>query len=223
MQEYLRDFCFEKSLYQLPLNIFKKNISGGFSMEKKLFLRLEIAGVFIVFIIASLLHFLYDLNPSVLTALISAVNESIWEHIKIFSIAYIFYGFVQLLWARPEFKRFVVAKTLGLFTLGFFIPLAYYTYTLFTRKPVFIVDLLIGFMASVLGFLVSYRLYKSNIELEKYFLTSLMFIFLVLMCLLSFSYFPPKAELFRDVVTGEYGIKANVIDKGALHLQKQMQ
>ncbi|MBQ8795606.1 MAG: hypothetical protein IJZ54_04205 [Clostridia bacterium] len=188
-------------------------------MQKKLFLRLEIAGAFIVFIIATLLHFLYDLSPSVLTALFASVNESIWEHIKIFSVAFIFYSFVELLWARPSFKRFVVAKTVGLFAQGAFIPLAYYSYTFFTQKPVLIADLLIGFTGSVLGFLVSYRLYKGNGELEKYFLTALMFLFLVLMCLMSFSFFPPKAELFRDVVTGEYGIKANIIDRGAVHLQ----
>lgn len=184
-------------------------------MPKKLLLRLEIAGPFIVFTLATLLHFSYDLSPNVLTSLFGAVNESIWEHIKIFSIAYLFYGFIEFLWARPNLKRFVVAKVAGVISQGGFIPLAYYTYTLFTKKPVLIVDLLIGFFAAVIGFFVSYRLYKSDKELEKYFLTSLMMLFLILMCLLCFTYFPPEAELFRDVVTGEYGINATYLDQGA--------
>ncbi len=187
-------------------------------MPKKLLLKLEIAGPFIVFTLASLLHFIYDLSPNVLTSLLGAVNESIWEHIKIFSIAYLFYGFIEFLWAKPSFKRFVVAKTVGTVAQGAFIPLAYYTYTLFTKKPVLIVDLLIGFFAAVLGFFVSYRLYKSDKDLEKYFLTSLMLLFLILMSLLCFTYFPPEAELFRDVVTGEYGIGANTLDAGAFKL-----
>ena len=29
------------------------------------------------------LHFLYDLRPALLTALLSPVNESLWEHLKI--------------------------------------------------------------------------------------------------------------------------------------------
>lgn len=184
-------------------------------MPKKLLLRLEIAGPFIVFTLATLLHFSYDLSPNVLTSLFGAVNESIWEHIKIFSIAYLFYGFIEFLWARPNLKRFVAAKVAGVISQGVFIPLAYYTYTLFTKKPVLIVDLLIGFFAAVIGFFVSYRLYKSDKELEKYFLTSLMMLFLILMCLLCFTYFPPEAELFRDVVTGEYGINATYLDQGA--------
>lgn len=187
-------------------------------MPKKTFLRLEIAGPVIVFTIASLLHFIYRLSPNVLTSLFGAVNESIWEHIKIFTIAYIFYAFVELLWAKPDFKRFVVAKTVGVIVQGAFIPLAYYTFSFFLKKPVLIVDLLIGFTASVLGFLVSYRLYKSNLDIEKYFLTSLMFLFLILMSLLCFTYFPPEAELFRDVITGEYGVVPENIDMGAFSL-----
>lgn len=187
-------------------------------MPKKTFLRLEIAGPVIIFTIASLLHFIYKLSPNVLTSLFGAVNESIWEHIKIFTIAYIFYAFVELLWAKPDFKRFVVAKTVGVIVQGAFIPLAYYTFSFFLGKPVLIVDLLIGFTASALGFLVSYRLYKSNLDIEKYFLTSLMFLFLILMSLLCFTYFPPEAELFRDVITGEYGVVPENIDMGAFAL-----
>lgn len=188
-------------------------------MPKKLLLKLEIAGPFIVFILASLLHYAYDLSPNVLTSLFGAVNESIWEHIKIFSIAYLFYAFIEFLWARPDLRRFTVAKTAGVIVQGIFIPLAYYTYTLFTKKPVLIVDLLIGFFGAALGFLVSYRLYKSDREIEKYFLTSLMMLFLILMMLLCFTYFPPEAELFRDVVTGGYGVEANKLDVGAFAIE----
>ena len=187
-------------------------------MSKKLYLRLEIAGPFIVFIIASFLHYIYDVSPNVLTSLFGAVNESIWEHIKIFSIAYIFYSFIEMLWARPELKRFVVAKTLGVIVQGALIPIAYYAYSVFTGKPLLIVDLLIGFLSAVMGFLVSYKLYKSDKEIEKYFLTSVMVIFLILMSLLCFTYFPPQVELFRDVITGEFGVVPENIDMGAFAL-----
>ena len=189
-------------------------------MSEKLFKRSEIAGPFIVFIIASLLHFIYDLSPNVLTSLFGAVNESVWEHIKIFTIAYLFYGFIEMLLIRPAFKRFVVAKTLGVIAQGALIPLVYYAYTIFIQKPLLIVDLLIGFLSAVSGFLVSYRLYKSDREIEKYFLTSIMVLFLILMSLLCFTYFPPEAELFRDVVTGEFGIVPENIDMGAFALMK---
>ncbi|MBQ2688049.1 MAG: hypothetical protein IJF52_05420 [Clostridia bacterium] len=184
-------------------------------MSEKLFKRLEIAGAFVVFLLATLLHFLYYLYPSVLTSLFAAVNESIWEHIKIFTIAYLFYAFIELLWAKPLLKRFVVSKTMGALVQGGFIPIAYYSYTFFVKKPALVVDLLIGFLASVLGFLVSYGIYKSEKNFEKYFLTSVMFLFLILMMLLCFTYYPPEVELFRDVITGGFGVTPKNIDMGA--------
>ncbi len=188
-------------------------------MPKRLLQRTEKAGPLAVFALASLLHFLYDLYPCVLTALFSAVNESIWEHIKIFTVAYLFYGFIQLLWAKPRLKAFTVAKVAGVLAQGVFIPLAYYTYTLFTGGPVLAVDLLIGFLSSVVGFLVSQRLYSSQIKLENLFLSAIMLLFLIIMMILCFTYFPPRAELFRDVVTGKYGVLPKGLDMGAFALQ----
>lgn len=187
-------------------------------MPKKTLLRLEIAGPFIVFIFASFLHFLYDLSPSVLTSLFGAVNESIWEHMKIFTISYLFYGFIELLITKPDAKRFVVSKTAGALLQGAIIPLAYYAYRIFIPKPVLVIDLLIGFLASVAGFFISQKLYSSGKETEKFFLTSVMTLFLIIMSILCFTYFPPQTELFRDVVTGEYGVVPENIDMGAFAL-----
>lgn len=186
-------------------------------MSEKLLKRLETAGPAVVFAVASLLHFLYDLNPNVLTALFGAVNESIWEHIKIFSLAYLAYGFGELLWAKPRLKSFTVAKAAGAAAQGVFIPLAYYSYTFFTGKELLAVDLIIGFLSSVIGFWVSCRLY--SFELDRFFLTALMLLFLILMMLLCFTFFPPETELFRDAVTGEYGVLPREIDMGAFALE----
>lgn len=189
-------------------------------MNKKLLLILESAGVVIVFIIATFLHFLYDLNPTVLTALLGSVNESIWEHMKIFAIAYTVYGFAELLWARPNLRRFATAKAAGLYAMVLTIPAIYYSYTFFTHKPVLIIDLLTGLLSAGLGFLVSHKLYNSEKKIEKYFLTSLMMLFLMLMAVVSFTFFPPQTELFRDVVTSTFGIPDKNMDMGAFALEK---
>ena len=39
--------------------------------------------IIIIFLICFPLHFLYDLFPNVITSIISPINESIWEHMKI--------------------------------------------------------------------------------------------------------------------------------------------
>ncbi len=45
--------------------------------------RWEIAGIFWIIIIGSLLHFTYEWsNKSLIVALFSPVNESVWEHLN---------------------------------------------------------------------------------------------------------------------------------------------
>lgn len=189
-------------------------------MNEKLFKRLEFFGAAATFLIASGLHFIYDLNPNTLTALVGAVNESIWEHMKIFAIGYLFYSVIEYLWAKPELRRFAVSKTLGVFVMISLIPAAFYTFSLFTQGPTLILDLLIGFGSAVAGFLVSCKLYFSEKEIEKFFYTSLMMIFLLMMMIVSFTFFPPKAELFRDVPTDTFGIPDKNLDMGAFALEK---
>ena len=45
--------------------------------------KLKILGVIMAFLLCFPLHFLYDKIPSFITSIISPVNESIWEHMKI--------------------------------------------------------------------------------------------------------------------------------------------
>ena len=48
-------------------------------MNTKYFRNLEIVGVFLVFGLATLLHFIYDLTDgSVFSILFGAINESVW-------------------------------------------------------------------------------------------------------------------------------------------------
>ena len=100
------------------------------------------------------------------------------------------------------------------------IPAIYYSYTLFTKGPLLIVDMLTGFSSAAVGFLVSCKLYYSQRQTEKYFYTALMMLFLLLMMILCFTFYPPESELFRDVVTDTFGIPDKNLDMGAFALEK---
>lgn len=185
-------------------------------MSDKLFKRLEIAGGSVTFTVASFLHFLYDLTEgSIAGALFGAVNESVWEHLKIFAISYIVWSITELLWAKPPIKKFVWAKALGLYTMCISIALFFYTYTLFSCKPILILDLTSGIAFSVLGHFISYKLTLSDSNKGQYFYTGIMLIILALIMILCFSFYPPQSALFKDPITGLYGIPPKVVDKGA--------
>ncbi len=176
-------------------------------MNNKLYKILDIVGGAVVFAVASLLHFLYDLTgKSILGSLFGAVNESVWEHLKIFALAYIFWAIIELLWAKPPIRKFVWGKALGLYFLCISIAVFFYLYTPLVGKPILILDLLASLTFSFLAHLISYKVTLLRENRGQNFYTGVMMIFLAIIMILSFTYYPPKTPLFRDYATGLYGI-----------------
>lgn len=185
-------------------------------MKDNLFKKLELAGGAVVFAIASFLHFLYDITGgSVLGALLGAVNESVWEHLKIFAIAYIVWAVVELLWVHPPLKAFVFAKAVGVYALCIFIGGFFYIYTGLLGKSVLAVDLISALIFSFFSHYISCRLTLSEKNRGQFFYTGIMMLFLMFVMILCFTYYPPECDLFRDPVTGSYGVPSQIPDEGA--------
>ncbi len=188
-------------------------------MKEKRYKILEFIGVPVIYLIATFLHFVYDLTDgSTLSILFGAVNESVWEHIKIFSVGFVLWSIIVLLSSKPPFYKFVVAKTISLYFLSLSIAVFFYTYTFFTKEPILVVDLLSSLIFVFLAQYISYRLVTSSNHIGEYFVVAVMLLMLFFVMFFSFSVFPPKADIFKDPVTGMYGIIGDNIDKGAIHL-----
>ncbi len=174
---------------------------------------MELWGIPVVFLMASFLHGIYEWSGgSVLGALVGAVNESVWEHLKIFAQAYLIWGAVELLWANPPMRQFVVAKTLGVCFLLISITIFFYTYTFFTKRAYLVLDIGASFIFVVLSQMLSMKLTQSSVKLSSYFPVAVMMLVLLFIMILCFSYYPPKIFLFRDNVTGGFGVKARELD-----------
>lgn len=180
-------------------------------MEYKKFKKLEILGVFICYIMACLLHFLYGwINGNVWGIIFGSVNESVWEHIKIFTMPYLFWAGIELAIVRIPLKKMMVAKIVGIYTIIFSIISYFYTYTFFTKKTILIFDLICSFLCLVLSFFMSYKLITSKLNIEKWYHTSLCALVLFVIMYLSFTIYPPKLPLFKDPITNSYGLTFNV-------------
>jgi hypothetical protein len=178
--------------------------------------RLEIVGVFFVFISGTLLHFLYDWsNGSMLGVLFGSVNESVWEHIKIFAMPYIVWSVIELACSIPYFRQFIVAKVLGLYLLCGLITGFFYLYTMILGRHVLFIDITSVFMWIAIAHIFSYRATTSYKDLRHLFPLCLGLLFLFLAMYFSFTAVPPHIELFKDPVTGMYGIIPENIDVGA--------
>lgn len=175
-------------------------------VRNKLF-TMEILGAVFVITAAVILHFIYDWSGQATWAvLFGAVNESIWEHLKIFSLPYVFWGFIELLCIRPPFKKFVVAKAFSLYFLLFSIPIFFYTYTAILGKSVIFIDIASGLIFTILTFVISCQLMKNCAYLERYYVLALILFAIYYFMFAYFTTVPPKLPLFKDPVTGWYGI-----------------
>ena len=170
--------------------------------------RWQLGGFLFVCAAGTALHFLYQWSgESVAAAPFAAVNESVWEHMKL-----LFWP--MLLWAGAEravlggySRGFWPAKALGTLLGLALIPALYYTYTGALEVSVMWVDIAIFFVAAAAAFLAETRMLARDWRCRGGARASA----LVLLLLLSAAFIlctfvPPRVPLFRDPVTGFYGL-----------------
>ena len=181
--------------------------AGGDAMKKRAAIS-EAAGCSVIYLTAVFLHFVYTLSGGAALGIVfGAVNESVWEHCKIFTAAYIFYSLLQLSWLRLPFRRYVVAKVAGLYLLMGIMIGFFYTYTYFTGRSIPAVDILSSAVTVVNAQLVTWLLETGRCRIEEFFVPALLLLFLYYLMFFSFTVFPPKTDLFRDPISGGYGIR----------------
>ena len=179
-------------------------------MNKRTLAISEAVGCVVIYAAAVFLHFFYPLSDgSPLSILYGAVNESVWEHMKIFSAGYVGYALLQLCWLRVPFKRYVAAKCAGLYALMIGIVGFFYLYTMIAGRDIPPVDVISSAVFVVMAQLLSFKLIIGDDRIEDYFAPALMLLLLYYLMFFSFTIFPPRTGLFRDPVSGGYGLFAN--------------
>lgn len=167
----------------------------------------EAIGCVVIYAAAVFLHFVYaQTDGSPLAILFGSVNESVWEHVKIFSVAYMGWSLLQLSWLRLPFRRYVVAKCIGLYILMGLMIGFFYTYTRFTGGNIVWVDIVSSALTVVLIQFITYRLETADNRLADCFAPALLLLMLYYIMFFSFTVFPPRTALFRDPVSGGYGL-----------------
>ncbi|MEM2962023.1 MAG: DUF6512 family protein [Candidatus Bathyarchaeia archaeon] len=184
-------------------------------------LRLEISGVFFIIILGSALHFTFELsgrNPIV--GVFSAVNESVWEHLKLSFWPALTYAAIEYRLIRREAGNFLPAKTLGIYLMPLIIVSLFYLYTAFMEENL-VLDILIFVIAVIIGQLASYKLLIRGEKSEIYARISVVALILLALLFVIFTFYPPHLPVFRDPVSGNYGItKYSVIAGFPASLEK---
>lgn len=183
-------------------------------MKNKCFAISEAVGCAVIYASAVFLHFVFSwFGPGALSILFGAVNESVWEHVKIFSAAYAGWALFQLLWVKVRFRQYVAAKCAGLYLLmGGVIVFHYGFVRLFGRSDMW-ADIIGSAVMVVLAQLLSYRMTVSLRDYGEYFAPSICLLTLYYLMFFSFTVYPPKTELFRDPRTGGFGYMEKAVEK----------
>ena len=168
---------------------------------------LKIFGIILAFFLCFPLHFLYDKLPSFITSIIAPVNESIWEHMKIFVSAILVWGLVDKflldkfnIYYNNHFFSTVLTSVLSIIVyLIIYLPL----YKIFGEIMFISIGLML--LVYILMAYVSYKILSGReLNINKVFLIIVIVVTYVSFGLLTYK--PPKYFLFYDTNLKKYGI-----------------
>lgn len=175
-------------------------------MNKKL-AKLEFFGFIFVSVLGVIMHFAYEWsNESKVIALISPINESPWEHLKLLFFPYVIYGVYEAIRLTDEKFNVYFAKLIGIL-LAFFTTLSVYYISLgATGRQIEWVSIASFFIGAAVGYLISYNIINKSIG--RGLINGLSIAGLLIIALLFFflTHFPIKIPLFMDPQTLTYGI-----------------
>ena len=148
--------------------------------------------------LGTLLHFLFDwTGGSLWAALISAVNESVWEHMKLIFLPMVVFSLLQRRWF-PEIGGFWWVKLAGILTALVLIPALYYTYTGALGVKADWFNITIFFIAAAAAFRLEAALLKSGKTCPLPEWLAVGMIALIGAAFLVFTFSTPEIPLFQD-------------------------
>jgi len=168
--------------------------------------RIELCGGIFGVVFGTLLHFSYAWIGQPWAGVFSAVNESPWEHLKLFVIPIVFYLFCVEVFTVKDRSRLYYAKLIQLLLGMLFIIAFYYTYTGAFGTGNLLLDISSFFFAVAASYYVSFRIITSQRTAKLQKLVSLVAVLTILLVVILTTYYPPHLPLFQDENSHSYGV-----------------
>ena len=176
-------------------------------MGKRL-IRWEAAGAVFTAAAGTLLHFLYDWSGQrTWVGLFAAVNESVWEHMKLLFVPVFVWSVLQLWFHGRNYANFLAVRAAAALAGLALIPTLYYTYTGALGQRAAWADSLIFFLAAAAVFRLDCRLLQRGWGGRPWQQVTGLVVLWAVACLFVFcTVSPVELPLWQDPVTGGYGI-----------------
>ena len=172
------------------------------------FKKVFIAGTLFTILLGTLLHFTYDLSGNAdFVAILSAVNESTWEHLKLIYFPMVIFSVIEYFLYGKNFPNFFASKLVGIISGMAFITVVFYTYSGVIGTPSGIFNILLFVSGVIFAYIVNYKIltedYLTSSPLNRISIFALAALFIMFWV---FTFYPPVFNIFKDPVTDGYGI-----------------
>ena len=166
----------------------------------------QAAGFAVATLGGTILHFSYDwTGGSLLVSPFSGVNESTWEHMKLLFWPLVLFALVQRKFFRSQ-KNYWSVKLAEILLGLALIPVLFYAWNgAFGKSPDWL-NIVFFYVSALLVFVYERRAFKSDTLRHPNPQFSFAAIFLIGALFVIFTFLPPRLPLFRDPLTGTYGI-----------------
>ncbi len=154
----------------------------------------------------TLLHFLYEwTNESILAAPFSGVNESTWEHMKLLFFPMFIFAVIQSFFFKND-SRFWYIKLRGILLGLILIPVIFYTYNGVIGPSPDWFNIAIFFISAAAAYIYEASLFgEENIGSERPN-TAFVILCIIGALFILFTFFTPHMGIFKDPISGSYGI-----------------
>lgn len=172
--------------------------------EHKLF-KFSMFSTLFTFTLGTLLHFTYNWsNNNSLIGCISAINESTWEHLKLLFFPMLITTIIGYFYLKDNISNYLCIRVKSIIISLIFIIIFFYTYTGILGKNIAFINISSFFIGIIIGEV--YTIKKSNNTSSCNNILALTILILFTLTFILFTFFTPHIGLFKDPITGLYGI-----------------
>ena len=169
-----------------------------------------VIGWVVIFGLGNLFHFMYDWIQWKPIGWLFPINESMWEHTKLSFWSGLFFYIAEYFILRKKYNKIIVGRTEGLFA-GIIVMLSFY-YTIEGAFGVAGWGLSIGtyVLSTIVQQLVGFFIINMDKEFEAknqkiLDIVSLVFVGVLIVVMILFTYIQAEIPLFYDDVNATYG------------------
>lgn len=166
----------------------------------------QFAGFVFTAVVGTLLHFLFDWSGgSAFVGLFSAVNESIWEHMKLIVFPMLLFACTAWFVIGKQYPSFWCVSAIGVVTAAALIPTLYYLYSGALGVSSDYVNITIFYVAAAFAYWLQARLFLCGLCGCRPFVAVAVLVGLAV-AFWVLTFYPVCIPLFEDPLTGMYGI-----------------